>query len=168
MSRKTFLILGLAAILMVAASAPWTWNASPPPETIITWTAGDTSLGSMVIDSSDGSATTACTSMVYTQQFNADSNYFVVYSNGASTTGNDDTVWILAAGYTKNGTLIDTSLIAIDTLDNAANNLFKVWNTKVDDWPYMRIVKKCKEDTAGTGYVVDTTYGCFYRKGDNP
>jgi hypothetical protein len=153
------LVIGLCAVLTLGgATQPSSLNM--PQETVYYWHRGDTSLGNMVVDSSDGAAAYVCTTSVTSRQWNTDSVLFKLYVKGASTTGTDDTVWIVAQGLDRWFNAIDTSLLVIDTL--ATENLFTVWNTKCISWPYMRLLLTLDEDTTGTGYAVDTFYAASY------
>lgn len=153
-------IIGVAAVMVVAATIPGGYHM--PEEDIFYWHRGDTALGSMTIDSCV--STYACTSKVTANQFGADSVLFHIYSNGGDTTGTPDTVWLIAEGLDRwTHAVIDSSLLLVDTLnDSIGDNLFKIWNTKCTYWPYMRLIRKVVEDTTGTGYSVDSTYGVMY------
>lgn len=154
------LVIGLCAVLFLGgATQPASWNMSK--ETVYFWHIGDTALGNMVVDSCVSSY--VCTTSVTSRQFGMDSVLFKLYVNAGDTTGTEDTCWVVAQGLDRWGNAIDTSLLVVDTLNDAAtDNLFTVWNTKCISWPYMRLLVTIVEDTNGTGYAVDTIYGASY------
>jgi hypothetical protein len=151
------------AVLFLGGASLFNRMPIPRAGVTATWHRTSTILGDMIIDSVDRFDT----SQIFTIQFNADTVRFDLYLQGGNVTGTDETLWVYAQGLDEWGTVLDSSLLAKDTL--TTQNQKTVYNTaKCRFWPYMRLVAIFDTDTTGKGFTPDTLWCQVSRMGLRP